>query len=141
MLSSAVPGQSPHVPERALAAGFSNSPIGTHTGKTMMLHELRLLLAAVPGPAEFGDYQRAAVELNALGKSTAANRGNTLMYLKQLYGLRTLFYLPSTRGTFKCQVLDAWRGDLPAGGAKAGKAGKKAKHRARRPRRRPAAVK
>ncbi len=88
MLSSAVPGQSPHVPERALAAGFSNSPIGTHTGKTMMLHELRLLLAAVPGPAEFGDYQRAAVELNALGKSTAANRGNTLMYLKQLYGLR-----------------------------------------------------
>ncbi len=60
---------------------------------------------------------------------------------KQLYGLRTLFYLPSTRGTFKCQVLDAWRGNLPARGAKAGKAGKKAKHRARRPRHRPAAVK
>jgi hypothetical protein len=77
-----------HVPERALAAGFSNKPIGTHTGKTMMLPELRLLLAAVPGPAEFAEYQRAAVEENALGKSTAANRSNTLMYLKQLYGLR-----------------------------------------------------
>ena len=25
----------------------------------------------------------------------------------QLYGLRKLFYLPSTRGTFKCQILDA----------------------------------
>lgn len=77
-----------HVPDRALAAGFSNNPIGTHTGKTMMLPELRLLLGAVPGPAEFGEYQRATVEENALAKSTAANRGNTLMYLKQLYGLR-----------------------------------------------------
>ncbi|MBI4801317.1 MAG: hypothetical protein HY796_02225 [Elusimicrobia bacterium] len=27
--------------------------------------------------------------------------------LRQLYGLRKLFYLPSTRGTFKCQILDA----------------------------------
>ncbi len=26
---------------------------------------------------------------------------------RQLYGLRKLFYLPSTRGTFKCQILDA----------------------------------
>lgn len=76
------------VPERALAAGFSNSPIGTHTGKTMMLPELRLLLSAVPGPADFADYQRASVEENALAKATAANRSNTLMYLKQLYGLR-----------------------------------------------------
>jgi len=28
---------------------------------------------------------------------------------RQLYGLRQLFYLPSTRGTFKCQILDADR--------------------------------
>lgn len=76
------------VPDRALAAGFSNRPIGTHTGKTMMLAELRLLLAAAPGVVSFADYQRAAVEENALAKSTAANRANTLMYLKQLYGLR-----------------------------------------------------
>jgi|GEM_PF-855736 len=27
--------------------------------------------------------------------------------LRQLYGLRKLFYLPSTRGTFKCRILDA----------------------------------
>ena len=76
------------VPAAALAAGFSNSPIGTHTGKTMMLAELRRLLEAVPGPVDFDEYQRATVEDNALGKSTAANRSNTLMYLKQLYGLR-----------------------------------------------------
>ncbi len=28
---------------------------------------------------------------------------------RKLYGLRTLFYVPSTRGTFKCEVLDANR--------------------------------
>lgn len=28
---------------------------------------------------------------------------------RQLYGLRTLFYLPSTRGIFKCEVLEASR--------------------------------
>jgi hypothetical protein len=82
------PAPLPTVPEKSLAAGFSNRPIGTHTGKTMMLPELRLLLAAVPGPVAFEDYQRAVVEDNALEKSTAANRSNTLMYLKQLYGLR-----------------------------------------------------
>ena len=70
-----------------MQAGFSNRPIGTHTGKTMMLGELRLLLAAVPDAAAFADYQRAAVEENALAKATAANRSNTLKYLKQLYGL------------------------------------------------------
>lgn len=54
----------------------------------MMLSELRLLLAAVPARAPFGDYRRAAVDENALGKATAANRSNTVKYLKQLYALR-----------------------------------------------------
>ncbi|MFA6433220.1 MAG: hypothetical protein WCW52_00850 [Elusimicrobiales bacterium] len=31
----------------------------------------------------------------------------TFISARQLYGLRKLFYLPSTRGTFKCQLLDA----------------------------------
>src|SRR5438045_724616 len=70
----------PRVSERALAAGFSNEPIGTHTGKTMMLAELRLLLAAAPGEVGFDAYRDAAVDGNALGKSTAANRSNTLKY-------------------------------------------------------------
>lgn len=60
---------------------------------------------------------------------------------KQLYGLRTLFYLPSTRGTFKCQVLDAWRSGPQAKGAKAAKSGRTAKRRVRRPRHRAAEVK
>lgn len=84
-----VSSEIPLVPAAALAAGFANDPIGTHTGKTMMLPELRLLLAAAPGAVDFEAYRTAAVEDNALDKSTAANRTNTLMYLKQLYGLRS----------------------------------------------------
>ncbi len=76
------------VPAIAVAAGFCNHPIGTHTGKTMMLAELRLLLEAVPGLVAYSDYERAVVEQNALAKATAVNRSNTIMYLKQLYGLR-----------------------------------------------------
>jgi hypothetical protein len=76
------------VPKIAVDAGFSNSPIGTHTGKTMMLPELRLLLGAVPKTATLAEYKEASLSENALGKSTAANRSNTIKYLKQLYGLR-----------------------------------------------------
>lgn len=72
------------VPDGALAAGFSNSPIGTHTGKTMMLPELRLLLSAVRGPVEFADYQRATIDENALAKSTAANRGSAAPAVRRL---------------------------------------------------------
>jgi hypothetical protein len=77
-----------YVSAQALAAGFSNEPIGTHTGKTMMLAELRLLLGAVPGKVSYAEYRRSTIQDNALSKSTAANRANTLKYLKQLYGLR-----------------------------------------------------
>ena len=35
---------------------------------------------------------------------------------RKLYGLRTLFYVPSTRGTFKCSVLEASKAG-PAGPA------------------------
>ena len=31
------------------------------------------------------------------------------IYTRHLYGLRTLFYVPSTRGTFKCQLLETDR--------------------------------
>ncbi len=48
---------------------------------------------------------------------------------RQLYGLRTLFYLPSTRGTFKCQLLEVWKKPAAVPETKpaaAGKARKKA---------------
>lgn len=71
----------------ALAAGFSNGPGGAHDGKTMMLPELRALLAAVPGSAQAEEYRHAAIEANVLGKRTAATRKKTFQYLRKLYAL------------------------------------------------------
>jgi hypothetical protein len=71
-----------------LAAGFKNEPSGTHTSKTMMLPELRSLLAAVPGAATFDEYRRASIDDNALGKASAANRKRTFHFLRELYALR-----------------------------------------------------
>lgn len=67
--------------------GFINGPGGTHTSRTMMLAELRLLLAACPPSASFADYQYAVVEENALLKSTQTTRLRTLRGLKELYAL------------------------------------------------------
>jgi hypothetical protein len=77
--------------ERALAAGLSNGPDSAHTSKTMMLPELRALLAATSPGASLHEYRVAAVEGNAMSKRTAATRAKTLYYLRKLYTLdRTL---------------------------------------------------
>jgi hypothetical protein len=76
------------LPASLVAAGASNDPIGTHTSKTMMLPELRLLLAAAPGPVPLREYARAAVEDNALRKSTTATRKKTLSMLRQVGRIR-----------------------------------------------------
>ena len=75
------------LPAALVAAGASNDPSGTHTSKTMMLPELQLLLAAVPGTVPYREYVRAAAEDNALRKGTAATRTKTLSMLRQLYAL------------------------------------------------------
>jgi hypothetical protein len=72
---------------QALAAGFLNRASGAHTSKTMMLRELRSLMAAEPGEQESNDYRRAVLDENALGKATAATRSKTLEYLRKLYAL------------------------------------------------------
>jgi hypothetical protein len=73
--------------DEALAAGCSNTPAGAHTGKTMMLADIRRLLEAVPPSAKRDQYVRAIVEENALEKPTAATRTFTLWVIRRLYGL------------------------------------------------------
>lgn len=75
------------VPQRALSAGFSNEPVGTHTSRTIMVSELRALLANSEPSADVVDYRTVAVELNALGKPTVSSRLNTFRSLRELYGL------------------------------------------------------
>jgi hypothetical protein len=75
------------VSDRAVAAGLSNSMVGTHTSKTMMLRELRALLAAAPGVASYEEYASAVIDGNVLDKATSATRSKTLLHLRHLYTL------------------------------------------------------
>lgn len=76
------------LPPMIVAAGALNSPTGVHTGKTMMMPELRLLLDAKPGRVPLEDYADAIIEDNVLQKNTATTKRHTFAELRQLYGLR-----------------------------------------------------
>jgi len=67
--------------------GFRAGDIGTHTSRTMMLEELRALLAHAPAEADHADYTEAIVDHNALGKQTEATRRLTDQRLGELYAL------------------------------------------------------
>ena len=75
------------VPESAIPHGFSNDPVGTHGSRTIMLSELRQLLAATSPVATSADYAAAIVDDNVLGKRTMATRKESLRRLRELYGL------------------------------------------------------
>ena len=80
--------------------GFSLKRGGAHTSRTMMLEELRTLLAYVDRPeAEKRDYLQAIRDENCLGKRSGINRILTYRHLAYLYSLdrkkilfRTLLY-------------------------------------------------
>jgi hypothetical protein len=69
------------------------------TIETYDIQKVKPLLAAIKEP-----HRMVPLE-------TEADRRELQDYItsRQLYGLRTQFYLPSTRGTFKCRVLDVAR--------------------------------
>src|ERR1035437_1898593 len=67
--------------------GFRSGNKGTHTSRTMMLAELRAVLAAVPANGSRPDYVDAVVEGNCLRKPTTSTRRLTLQRLSELYGL------------------------------------------------------
>lgn len=75
------------IPESALHFGFDNGPGGPHASRTMMLSELRLLLAACPPSATYAEYRVAILEENCLLKQTATTRLRSLRALRELYGL------------------------------------------------------
>ena len=68
-------------------AGFRLGARGTHTSRTIMLKDLRELLAAVPRDASCDAYVEAVVRENVLGKQTVATRRLSLQRLRELYGL------------------------------------------------------
>jgi hypothetical protein len=75
------------IPRSAERFGFSAKLTGGHMARSMMLDELRALLAGVPADARKDDYKRAILEENALGKPTFASRDKSYRHLVELYGL------------------------------------------------------
>ena len=68
-------------------AGFRLGERGTHTSRTIMLDELRALLASCDPVATRDDYLAAIHNDNCLGKRTAATRKSSSQRLSELYGL------------------------------------------------------
>ena len=75
------------VPAEAVRFGFANQPAGTHGSRTIMLTELRRLLAARPAYAAYDEYRAAAVDENVLLKSTISTRKESLRRLRELYAI------------------------------------------------------
>jgi hypothetical protein len=81
--ATTLPGQG-ELPARF---GFRAGEKGTHTSRTIMLAELRLLLAHCRPDATRSDYISAIREDNCLGKRTAATRKSSSQRLSELYAL------------------------------------------------------
>lgn len=67
--------------------GFKFPPGGSHISRTMMLHELVLVMRAVPVDAPSTAYVDAILSRNILNKNTDSTRGKSLRHLRELYGL------------------------------------------------------
>lgn len=73
--------------KRLRDAGFRWGQKGTHTSRTIMLSELRALLAYCPSDAPRADYLLAIRDDNCLGKRTVATRKLSGQRLSELYAL------------------------------------------------------
>lgn len=67
--------------------GYRFGANGPHAARTMMLEDLRLVLAAVPADAPRAAYAEAILGQNLLGKPTRKARELALRHLTTLYGL------------------------------------------------------
>ncbi len=75
------------IPALSHEYGFVNEPVGAHSSRTMMLAELRLLLAACPQSASVEEYRSAIIDENVLLKKTVATRKVSFRWMRMLYAL------------------------------------------------------
>src|SRR6266480_8143590 len=75
------------IPSLSNQYGFVNEPVGAHSSRTMMLAELRLLLATCPQTASLEEYRSAIVDENVLLKKTVTTRKVSFRWMRELYAL------------------------------------------------------
>ena len=87
--------------------GFVNDTGGAHSSRTMMLADLRLLLAACPQSSSLEEYRSAIVDENVLLKKTVATRKASFKWMRELYALdRKILLFRALR--------DLWDDDIQA---------------------------
>lgn len=74
-------------PESCIPHGFVNGAIGAHGSRTIMLKELRALLASCPADTDYEGFRTAVVDDNVLLKSTLSTRKESFRRLRELYAL------------------------------------------------------
>ncbi len=95
------------VPASANEIGFVDELVGAHSSRTMMLAELRVLLAVCPQTASLEDYRSAIIDENVLLKQTVATRKATFRWLQEFYALdRKILLFRALR--------DLWDDDIQA---------------------------
>ena len=80
MLYAAIPASATHY-------GFIADGLGAHSSRTIMLAELRLLLATCAPNTDYEGYVEAILVDNVLLKRTDATRRESVRRLRELYGL------------------------------------------------------
>jgi len=99
-----VPHGATRADERSTRFGFRYGERGTHGSRSIMLADLRQLLASNPVGAAYEDYRVAIMEGNVLGKGTASTRLWAWKKLRELYGL------DARLAVFRC-FRQLWEGD------------------------------
>ena len=92
-------------PATAVESGFRFGERGTHTSRTIMLAELRAVLAHCGPDATRGEYLSAIHEDNCLVKRTVATRKLSSQRLSELYALDP--EVPLFRVMRRCWYIDA----------------------------------
>lgn len=68
--------------------GFIDSPVGTHTYRSIAVDELRKVCETAAPSTPYEEIRRLVVDDNILGKSTQSSRRKTLRILREFYALR-----------------------------------------------------
>jgi hypothetical protein len=98
-----------HKKDPSTRFGFRYGERGTHGSRSIMLADLRQLLASTPVEAAYDDYRAAIMDENVLGKGTASTRLWSWKKLRELYGL------DSRLAVFRC-FRQLWDWDTDSAG-------------------------
>ena len=73
--------------------GFKVEGLGAHSGRTIMLSDVRTLFNSCPTSSTLDEYAQSIIDDNVLLKNSGASRKEAFLRLKRLYGLDNSIFL------------------------------------------------